>query len=462
MALASLRRRLSISLALAVTVLSLLFTVFTYFGVRHVEVTQRETSTLRQAYVNATLIRNAILSGSPALETVLDSLDSGTNASNMIYAHRAWIVSKLSSNHDKVPVDVQISATQGHVARRIFISNGEPVLAIGIPIPAINAIYFQLDHVSDLNRSLNLTLLVLSAAVGATILIGLLGGLVISRRITTPFARTAKTARDIAEGDFTQRITTGINNLEVKTLADSFNQMVDHLVERIERDARFSSDVSHELRSPLTTLATTIAIMQKDREALSVSSREALDLLSADVATFQILVEDLLEMAGNEAQGYFKEDVQLEMLLNQCLRSATARLHLATIPIIHETNVSSILVSVDRRRFERVITNLLDNARRYGGGAVAIRFRSSHNDVTIDVDDAGAGIGAEERQRVFERFYRGHAAHQRGAVRGTGLGLSLVAEHVQHFGGHVEILQSPEGGCRVRIVLPVLDEEALL
>jgi signal transduction histidine kinase len=115
---------------------------------------------------------------------------------------------------------------------------------------------------------------------------------------------------------------------------------------------------------------------------------------------------------------------------------------------------------VDRRRFERVITNLIDNAHRYAGGAVALRIDVADNVVAFNVDDAGAGVPLEESERVFERFFRGQAAHDRGIARGTGLGLALVRDHVRAFGGTITVLRSPEGGARFQILLPVVTIEA--
>jgi signal transduction histidine kinase len=73
----------------------------------------------------------------------------------------------------------------------------------------------------------------------------------------------------------------------------------------------------------------------------------------------------------------------------------------------------------------------------------------------INVDDAGPGVPPDEREQVFQRFFRGRAAHDRGVARGTGLGLALVRDHVQSFGGTITVLESPEGGARFQITLPL-------
>ena len=105
------------------------------------------------------------------------------------------------------------------------------------------------------------------------------------------------------------------------------------------------------------------------------------------------------------------------------------------------------------------MTNLIDNAHRYAEGAVAVRLNLEGAQLAINVDDAGAGIAPEEHEQVFERFFRGRAAHDRGMARGTGLGLALVRDHVKAFGGTISVSQSPEGGARFQIILPVVEGE---
>jgi len=103
------------------------------------------------------------------------------------------------------------------------------------------------------------------------------------------------------------------------------------------------------------------------------------------------------------------------------------------------------------------VANLVDNAQRYAGGVVAVRLSLAGTRVEIDVDDAGPGISASDQDHVFERFYRGRAAHDRSTVRGTGLGLALVREHVKSLDGEIRAVQSPEGGARFQIELPQVE-----
>ena len=132
-----------------------------------------------------------------------------------------------------------------------------------------------------------------------------------------------------------------------------------------------------------------------------------------------------------------------------------------------DPSVADAWVTVDKRRFGRVMANLLENAALYGGGATDVRARRGPEDpegrptVWVTVEDHGPGVSPDERSRVFERFYRGQASGQRGAGNGTGLGLALVAEHVRLQGGRVWADQTDGGGgARFTIELPVTDGDS--
>ncbi|HEY1222228.1 MAG TPA: ATP-binding protein, partial [Acidimicrobiales bacterium] len=202
------------------------------------------------------------------------------------------------------------------------------------------------------------------------------------------------------------------------------------------------------------------SILQQHREELSPAGQESLNLLLADLSIFQALVEDLLEMARSDAGAVplAIETVKSVELVRQSVRSAARRHGLDEPPVEVAAGTGDPLVQVDRRRFERVMTNVIDNAHRYANGALAVRLGLEGDQLAINIDDNGAGVPPDERERVFERFFRGRAAHDRGIARGTGLGLALVRDHVLAIGGTIRILDSPEGGARFQILLPVVED----
>jgi two-component system, OmpR family, sensor histidine kinase MtrB len=132
----------------------------------------------------------------------------------------------------------------------------------------------------------------------------------------------------------------------------------------------------------------------------------------------------------------------------------------AAPPVLVDPGVRTWRVGADKRRFERVMVNLMENAANYGGGVTEIGVGPGAGDwVEVTVDDAGPGIEPAERTKVFERFYRGSASGRRGTGTGTGLGLALVAEHMHVMRGTARVESSPVGGARIVLSLPVLDDE---
>jgi signal transduction histidine kinase len=241
--------------------------------------------------------------------------------------------------------------------------------------------------------------------------------------------------------------------------------MAGALQERIERDARFASDVSHELRSPLTTLAATVEVLKARRDEMPDRAQAALDLLDADIARFTQLVADLLEISRFDAGAarLELEDVRISQLVLNAAGTAAD-----TVPVAVSADAAGAIVLVDKRRLVRVIANLIDNAAKYGGGATGVEVHLGRSDiddrdvVQIVVEDNGGGVPPEERERVFERFARGTvAAGSRGSGEGSGLGLALVKEHVALHGGRVWVEDRLDGesGARFVVELPVVTGE---
>jgi len=459
----SLRLRLLVTFGLGALLLSGFFAVLTYEGVHHILVNDLRQTDLKESYENAALVRSTLYTSPPELARLLNSIERATSSSVLVQTDGEW----LSRSHGARTIDVHKgmvkTVVDGNAAAQVLIVNGKVIFVVGIPIPAVETQFFEVFSFASLEHTLQLLMLILGAGALVTTLIGIAGGLWVTRRTVKPLEQVSLAAAAIADGNLSTRLQVTRADREVQQLTDSFNEMVSQLVDRLERDARFASDVSHELRSPLTTLATTAAVLQAHRKELSESAQESLDLLTADLAIFQSLVEDLLEMARTDAGAVplSIETIAATELVRQSVRSAARRHGLLEPPVEIAAAVDDPLISVDRRRFERVITNLIDNAHHYAGDATAVRLDYEAGQLAINVDDAGPGVPIDEREAIFERFFRGRAAHDRGMARGTGLGLALVRDHVRAFGGSIHVLESPDGGARFQILLPLVDEGSL-
>ena len=427
----SLRLRLLVTFGLGSLALSSLFASLTFFGVQHVLTSNQQQTDLKQSYVDAALVRSTLYTAPLQLANELNSIERATTSNVLVQTHNQWLSKSNGAATNDVSFPIIKTVSDGHATEQTLDVNGQIIFVVGVPIPAVETQFFEVFQLKDLEHTLSLLLLVLGAGALLTTLVGASGGLWVARRAVRPLQRVSNAAVLIANGELSTRLVVDQADLEVQQLTESFNAMVSQLVERLERDARFASDVSHELRSPMTTLVVV-------EECLS-------------------LVEDLLEISQNDAGMTRREfeTVAAVELVRQSVRSGAQRHGFVAPPVLVDDNTMSLYVDVDRRRFERVITNLIDNAHRYAAGAVAVRVGFDDENLIVNVDDAGPGVAPEEREQVFQRFFRGRAAHDRGIVRGTGLGLALVREHIESLGGTISVDESPEGGARFQIRLPL-------
>jgi signal transduction histidine kinase len=277
-----------------------------------------------------------------------------------------------------------------------------------------------------------------------------------------PVGVAAQAAKAIAGGRLDTRLEP-TDDPDLSVLANSFNDMASALQSRIERDARFASDVSHELRSPLMTLSASVEVMDARRDDMPERAQAALDLLKSDVVRFQGLVEDLLEISRFDAGA-----VRLhreELLAAEFVRQAVGVSSMPGTPIAVSPRAEHVLINGDRRRLARVIANLIDNARLHGGGQPEVSITEVADDngaitkIRIAVEDHGAGVPEQERHLIFERFSRGGMAGRRAGSDGAGLGLALVDEHVRMHGGRVWVEDRLDGEPGARFVIELDAEE---
>ena len=301
---------------------------------------------------------------------------------------------------------------------------------VGVPIPSVHAAYFEVFDLSDLDHTLRVLGLTLFVAGVVTTLLGTALGRFASARSLRPLADVSRAAGAIAGGELDTRLDADAADPDLEGLTNSFNAMVDQLQERIEREARFNSDVSHELRSPLTTLAASLEVLEADRDDLPPRSQRALQLLSDDLRRFQRMVaRPARDVAGRRRLGRRLPRGGQRLRAGAALGGGGVRPHGRPRPAAPPGGARSTppcgswRVGVDKRRFERVMVNLMENADHYGGGATdrrrgAGRRRAGRGDGRRRRARASTPV---ERTKIFERFYRGSASGRRGTGTGTGL-----------------------------------------
>ncbi len=449
-----LRATVTLSFAAGALVLSAVLSIGTYLVARDYLVEQREQAALGQGFVDASYVRDGLLTaGKPVIE-VLGEVSPPSDTVVLVRRGDEWFSSSLTIGSDAVPATLQEEVVDGAAGLTWVRDAGVPAVVVGVPIPAVAAEYYEVASTHELERTLETLATVLTVFAVLTAIAGALLGRWASRRVLAPLDVVAGAAARIAGGDLDTRLPV-TEDPELVTIIGSFNAMVDALHERIERDARFTADVSHELRSPLTTLMTSVQVLQRRRDELPDRSRQALDLITGELARFRTVLEDLLELGRLDAgtSGQTRAHVEADELVRHALTMSGRPAGL----LLSYDGTSALVVHVDKQQLNRALVNLFDNADLHGTGLTAVHIRRSGQSVLIDVDDDGAGVSSGERARIFERFVRGGS---RGSRPGAGLGLSLVAETARGHAGVVTCTDSPSGGARFTLRLPLAAVDA--
>jgi len=455
-----LRARVTTAFALGALALSGVLAGIGYVAVRTSIVNQQLASMRHQALANAVLLRGELRVPTAYIPALITTLDSGPNTDSLIYSTSHWYPSAATVSPRQMPTAFRARVLAGSPAWQLIGSAGVAQLVVGVPIHAesasrsVNAAYFEIFDLSDLTKTLHALLAALTIAALITTVAGAVLGRWAAARTLRPLRETTQAALAIAGGRLDTRLESSYF-ADLAPFASAFNQMVDQLQERIEREARFTSDVNHELRSPLTTLANSLSVLEARRDELPPRALQALDLLGAEVRRFRRLVDELLEISRFDAK---PGDISRDEVTVGSLVEHTVQAIGTDVPIRFAPGVASQHILVDKRRFERIFANLFENAQRYAGGVTLLAIEDHGDSVRFLVEDAGPGIALEERERIFERFSRGSTGRRRGLGDGTGLGLAIVAQHVSQHGGRVWVEDRLGGGSRFVVELPAWSE----
>jgi signal transduction histidine kinase len=268
-------------------------------------------------------------------------------------------------------------------------------------------------------------------------------------RVLAPVEAIRREVDEISAAQLHRRVPQPKRDDEIGRLAATMNRMLERLESARNSQRRFVSDASHELRSPITTIRqhAEVALAHPERTTAS----ELGEVVLAEQQRMQRLVEDLLLLArADEHVPLARDAVDLDDLAFE----EASRIRATTSKRVDTSGVSAAQVHGDADALLRVFRNLIENAVRHAASRVDITLAESGPEVVLTVDDDGPGIPAAERDKVLRRFVRLDEARSRD-VGGSGLGLSIVDEVVRAHGGSVLIEQSPLGGARIQITLPV-------
>jgi two-component system sensor histidine kinase GlrK len=241
---------------------------------------------------------------------------------------------------------------------------------------------------------------------------------------------------------------------DVRRVSQQLDWLRLRLTELDADKARFLRHISHELKTPLASLSEGVAVLGDGVAGpLNPSQAEVVNILQHNTQVLQSQIEALLRFnaAAFEARQLKRERTDLRALLEEQVEAQ--RLHWQSHGLSVHVEGEATHVPVDREKMASAIGNLLLNAIRFSphGGTIRLALQSLPARVRIDIVDQGPGVAPADRERVFEPFYRGERQPE-GAVRGTGIGLSIVHEYIVAHGGRIELLDGP-GGAHFRIEL---------
>jgi two-component system sensor histidine kinase MprB len=416
----SLRLRLTLVAASVVAIVVAAASVTTYFVMRHELYAQVDSQLAQHAQD-----RNAVFRGFSEFSGDYVTLvnPQGRFAAGTSVPIDAQVRTVATGRHGELFRNTKV---QGLHIRQIVV----PLVGGGAFV--ISRVVTYIDH--DLSRLRLILILVSLGGIAAAALAGAL----VSRATLAPVRRLTAAAERITEtGDPSERVPEGGRG-ELSRLGTAFNTMLGALEDAIETQRRFVADASHELRTPLTSMQTNIEVL-KQQERLDAGARERLfDDLQREAHEMRDLIGGLLELARGDDPSLEQTTFRFDELVEEVVVRARSRFS----DIVFEADLEPTALTGSSDRLERAVWNLLENAGKWSapGSTVEVTLR----DGELRVRDHGPGIAEEDREHVFDRFYRSAAAR---SLPGSGLGLAIVREVAESHGGTVVAEDAPGGGA---------------
>jgi two-component system sensor histidine kinase GlrK len=284
--------------------------------------------------------------------------------------------------------------------------------------------------------------------------VALATALLLSRYIARPIAELDRAIRRLGGADFTHAITVrGPEDLQI--LGERLDWLRRRLVELEAEKNRFLRHLSHELKTPLTALREGAELLcDQIGGPLAPQQQQVVAIMRDNSIKLQRLIEDLLDYqrAVHAAASLVPRSVALDTLVREVARSHELAVQAKGQTL--ELELGKVTVEADPEKLRSILDNLLGNAVKFtpGGGTIAVWAGASGGDAIIDVVDTGPGVPPEERESIFDSFFRGQAKAS-GRVEGTGLGLAIAREFTEAHGGRISVVSETNGG-HFRVTLP--------
>lgn len=385
--------------------------------------------------------------------TVLFSASSGSNWSHEVARARVFMGGRFAEVWEEPPareslgravsqdLDVTVMLVDAH--GQVLGAFGKPCHRTFFDAPVIRAGQTMGLVKVCVERSRHLAAFRwIAPLLAASVLLWALSGMV-SRRLSRPLEELARMAIEIGRGKYGSRVRMGRHvHGEALVLAEAMNDMAARIERQMSDQRELLAAVSHEMRTPLGRIR---ILTELARDGVNLEKH--LDDLDREVVEMDALVGDLLASSRLDFTALSKEEVDPV----DAGRRALERAGLGDDKLVVEGDVHPCLA--DPTLLSRALANLLDNAKKHGGGVQALRITARNAEIAFDVEDGGRGLGPGEETRIFEPFYRrsDEKAREQGSL---GLGLSLVSRIAEAHGGRARAENRAEGGARIGLVLP--------
>lgn len=457
--------KLTILYSLIFSIVLILLNAATLYGVKFFLIGQaekqvNETSQVIESKIIGTsndqtsLTDSELLSDQTALTDpeLLSDVQSNPDINVKIADAKGKIVNALNNfNVNQININSNLNLTRE-------IELGEEHLIIrNTKISNTGTVKAYLQVVRNMEKEyafLKILFIVMAAADFVGIILSVLVGFIISRRILNPIDNITKTAKNISISDLNSRIEVGETDDELTRLAVTFNEMIERLKVSFEKQNQFVSDASHELRTPISVIqgyANLIDRWGKDDQKVL---QESIEAIKNETSNMGELVERLLFLARGDIGRLklSKENIKLAQLAEEVVKESRL------IAPEHNLNFivdESIEVNADRKMLKQMLRALVDNSIKFTpkGGKIGIFAELETNKVKIIVRDTGAGIHQNEIENIFNRFYRVDKARTK-ETGGSGLGLSIVKWIVDAHDGEIFVESTVGKGTSIIILLP--------
>lgn len=344
--------------------------------------------------------------------------------------------------------------------RGVFIGRegDENIIAVTVMISRPTSTYGAFRLVSSLtllDRQLSRIMFIALAISVFVLLIAIMMGLYFVKSICVPLARISSTAKKLAKGDFSERITVTSGD-EIGQLSMAFNEMANDLEnsEQIKND--FISSVSHELRTPLTAIkgwSETLAAGY-DPETFS----KGMKVITGETLRLERMVEELLDFSRIQSGHFTLQTATIDVIaeLEDALLLYNDKAKKEQKTLSYNNPEFMCAVVGDKSRLRQVFINVLDNALKYTeeGGEINVMAEKTDTDVVVIVTDSGCGIAPEDLPKIKQKFYKANSAK-----RGSGIGLAVADEIITMHGGSLEAESELGVGTRITIVLPLTSKK---